>query len=161
MLVDPLRRVLHPYRFCASGMGALFVVFLLSVPVRADIDSVRADTPAELRDKSNPLETGPEELAKAGDFYLQNCALCHGNDGKGRGPASRALRPRPMKFTDAELMARVSDGELFHAISAGSHGTAMPPFGDRLTETEIWHLVTFVRGFSREGEQKTSEEAGK
>lgn len=120
----------------------------------ADIESVRAAAPPELRDRDNPLVASPEDLARAGAFYAQNCVLCHGPNGDGRGPASSSLRPRPMNFSDPELMSKVKDGELFFAISSGSHGTAMPPFGKLLEEKDVWHLVAYLRTFSQKSDAK-------
>ena len=40
-----------------------------------------------------------------------------------------------------------NDGDLFHTIRAGLPGTQMPPFA-RLTDNEVWQLVTYVRSLS-------------
>src|SRR5262249_8552377 len=37
-----------------------------------------------------------------------------------------------------------NDGDLFHTIRAGLPGTQMPPFA-RLTDNEVWQLVTYIR----------------
>jgi mono/diheme cytochrome c family protein len=122
-----------------------------------DIESVRAATPPELRDRSNPLEPSTDDLARGQELYAANCALCHGEDGGGHGPASRTLHPRPLDFTDATRMKQVRDGELFFAISRGSHGTAMPAFGDRLDDEDVWRLVAYVRTFSKTAEEPHDE----
>jgi len=134
---------------------ALFLV--LAPAIRADVESVRAATPPDLVGRKSPLEATPERIAAARQRYLENCVLCHGAKGDGRGPASRALRPHPMNFSNADLMATVSDGELFHAISAGSHGSAMLGYAQNFDEEKIWELVVYLRKFSESGDHDTSQ----
>jgi mono/diheme cytochrome c family protein len=44
--------------------------------------------------------TRPTEVPLHGrDLYIRYCASCHGVGGKGDGPASKALRPRPNDLT--------------------------------------------------------------
>jgi len=40
------------------------------------------------------------------------------------------------------------DGRLFFWISEGIGGTAMPAFKDRLSETERWDVVNFLKAFT-------------
>ena len=40
------------------------------------------------------------------------------------------------------------DGRLFFWISEGIGGTAMPAFKDRLSETERWDVVNFLKTFT-------------
>jgi len=136
----------------------LLALFLALAPaIRADVESVRAATPPDLVGRESPLEATPERIAAAEQRYSANCVLCHGAKGDGRGPASRALRPHPMNFSDADLMATVSDGELFHAISAGSHGSAMVGFSQNFDEEKIWELVLYLRQFSDSRDHDNSE----
>ncbi|MCK5237160.1 MAG: hypothetical protein KAR06_09260, partial [Deltaproteobacteria bacterium] len=34
------------------------------------------------------------------DIYIEKCSWCHGNEGKGDGPASKFLRPAPRDLTE-------------------------------------------------------------
>jgi hypothetical protein len=51
-------------------------------------------------------------------------------------------------------MNRLSDTELYRAISEGKRREGEPPFmpwwGYTLTEQDIWDLVAFIRGLGRE-----------
>jgi len=139
----------------ALGMGLGLSAALLSPrAARADNDSVRAATPPELLDRKNPIDATPEDLARAATLFAANCALCHGANGDGHGPASRTLHPRPMDFTNAEEMAKIKDGQLFFAISSGSHGTAMPPFSQQFDESDRWRLVSYLRELANEKAEK-------
>ena len=44
---------------------------------------------------------GESKQAQAGrDLYEQNCEVCHGADGRGKGPLAEALRDRPADLTE-------------------------------------------------------------
>ncbi|MBT97763.1 MAG: cytochrome C, partial [Dehalococcoidia bacterium] len=61
----------------------------------------------------------------------------------GDGPGSVGLEPPP-----ADLLVHVPlhpDPDLFGIISDGVAGSAMVPFGDVLTEDEIWHLINYLQ----------------
>jgi mono/diheme cytochrome c family protein len=70
------------------------------------------------------------------EMYRAYCAACHGADGKGDGPASEALKSRPLDLTD---LARRNAGKfpelrVFGTINGDLHVTAhgskdMPTWG--------------------------------
>ena len=74
-------------------------------------------------------------------IYEDYCAVCHGRDGKGDGPAARALKTPPVdltmisrshsgKFPDADIRKIVLGQEMMP-----SHGTeAMPMWGKIFTK---------------------------
>lgn len=101
---------------------------------------------------TNPL-AGDSEAAGAGaELFASTCASCHGEEGKGDGPAAAALEPHPANLADAEMMAGMSDAYLFWRISEGGamepFNSAMPAWGSTYDETQIWQLVSFIRTLS-------------
>jgi mono/diheme cytochrome c family protein len=94
----------------------------------------------------NPLKASQADLPGAHKLYLDKCAECHGDTGKGDGPQGRMYDPLPKNLTDAAHMNSVSDGELFYKISEGHR--PMPAFRKRLTEEQRWQLVLFLRSLS-------------
>lgn len=86
---------------------------------------------------------GAPPLAAAKALYAQNCAACHGADGKGDGPAAKGLDPAPSNFHDMERMTQRSAYGLYNTISLGVGGTSMAAFG-KLSEDERWALAFFV-----------------
>jgi mono/diheme cytochrome c family protein len=94
----------------------------------------------------NPVPATAQSVNTGRLLYEANCLACHGVRGRGDGPLARSLNPPPL---DLMVHGPVhTDGELFGWISEGVTGTAMPSFADRLTETERWHLVNYLRSIT-------------
>ena len=51
--------------------------------------------PEEYAGLLNPLRAAPDLLATGKQLYADNCALCHGDSGDGRGEAAADLQPAP------------------------------------------------------------------
>ena len=79
--------------------------------------------------------------------YLARCALCHGDTGKGDGPAGQALDPQPRDHTDATYMDTLTDADIIQVVSDGKG--AMPPHKDLLSEVELESVVMYVRSLSQ------------
>lgn len=87
--------------------------------------------------------------------YAQRCAVCHGPDGRGNGPAAPALIPRPRDFTLGEFKYKStpvgqppSDSDLIRVVANGLVASAMPYWRDILDSTEIRAVVAYVRTMS-------------
>src|SRR5262249_35293244 len=96
-------------------------------------------------------------LASGRAIYLENCAQCHGEAGKGDGPSRATMNPKtpvPANFTDAEFMAGLSPFKAFNAVSFGVENTAMASFA-ALPEEQRWQVAFYVLSirFSQESVQ--------
>ncbi len=130
----------------AKALSVVLALLALSAePARSDLDSVRANTPPEIAEMENPLAGDERAVEDGRKLYLQRCALCHGNNGTGRGPAAFGMKPKPLDFSHAEHMEAVTDGQLYWAIQHGSPGTPMPAWKSVMNEREIWKIVAFIR----------------
>ncbi|MEO8189274.1 MAG: c-type cytochrome [Acidobacteriota bacterium] len=84
--------------------------------------------------------------------FVEYCAKCHGEDGKGNTPKGKQLMARD--FTDAEWQSAKNDAELVKTVTRG--GEDMPAFGKKLSKEQIESLVKVdVRGFGRAGSRAT------
>lgn len=82
-------------------------------------------------------------------MYRAWCAVCHGDDGAGRGTA-RALRTPPIDFTDCRLTTAEPDVDWRLVIRRGGHAaglsTEMPAF-EVLSVDQVDRLVAHLRTF--------------
>jgi mono/diheme cytochrome c family protein len=88
-------------------------------------------------------------------IYAQRCAVCHGPDGRGNGPAAPSLIPRPVDFVRGQFKYKSTPGDqpptdddLVRVVSDGLQASAMPYFRDLLTPGEIRAVVAYVKGLS-------------
>jgi high-affinity iron transporter len=88
------------------------------------------------------------DTRRAAASYAENCAVCHGDSGGGDGRAARDLRPVAARFDDREQMSGVAPSVLFNAISLGIPGTAMPSFGEALSDEDRWALTFYLWTFT-------------
>ena len=94
----------------------------------------------DLRDPNAVTEA---RLATGRAVFRENCIACHGERGRGNGPASVGLDPPP-----ADLVLHVpqhTDGELFYMISRGMPNSAMPAWRSLLSERQRWEVVHYLR----------------
>lgn len=103
--------------------------------------------PEEARQLKNPSPPTSSAIESARKIYLDKCARCHGDTGKGDGRDAIRYFPAPTDFTDSKRMSAATDGELFYKISEGKK--PMPVFKNKLTEDERWELVLLLRSFAR------------
>lgn len=90
--------------------------------------------------------SGDEQLAKGEEVFAQQCASCHGAQGKGDGPAGGALNPPPRNFEapPADWTNGTSALAIYNTLFGGISGTSMPAYG-HLPEDELWALTHYVR----------------
>jgi len=116
----------------------------------------QADTteaPAEIRDRPNPVVTGPESIKAGRVLWEKHCFTCHGDAGRGDGPNARLHEARkgvkPRDLTDPKLQNNMTDGEIFWRVSKGlvEHGEVlMPSYEEKIpSEAQRWQLVHYVR----------------
>jgi len=89
--------------------------------------------------------------ADAGDVgarvYAERCSGCHGDDGRGDGPAAAALVPKPRNLRDASFWHDRSAASIATVVRKGKPGTMMAPFEGTLTDAEIDAVVEYLRRF--------------
>lgn len=98
-------------------------------------------------DMKLPLPSGLKGDARAGrEFYMNNCATCHGAKGDGQGPRAYFINPKPVSFLTDKSRMTLNRPALFTFISAGKLGTEMPAWRHVLSEQEIANVAEYVFG---------------
>jgi mono/diheme cytochrome c family protein len=83
-------------------------------------------------------------------LYKSTCAPCHGERGKGDGPAGKIFKPPPRDHTDATYMDTISDEELAKTIQMGGAMKGKPsmPSNPQIRGEELTALIAHVRSLS-------------
>jgi mono/diheme cytochrome c family protein len=96
----------------------------------------------------------PSRLKKVNELFNQNCARCHGADGRGETPQGKLFNAP--NFTDPEWWqknSRITNPGAQRRIIIRGKAT-MPAFGKKLTRSEINLLLGRIRSF-RQSERKS------
>ena len=104
------------------------------------------DAPARAARKKNPVPSDDGSIAAGKAVYVKECLQCHGALGKGDGPASKDLNPKPHDLS-AEVVGKQTDGALFWKLTEGRK--PMPSYEKTLTEAQRWQAINFVRTLSK------------
>jgi len=101
----------------------------------------------ELGDKYNqPVPAASKEQLTSGKkIFTESCVTCHGESGKGDGPAAASFKQKPADFTDAEHSKFYSDQGRIYLIKKGSVNTPMPAWENILSENDIQSVYAYVR----------------
>ena len=60
-------------------------------------------------------------------IFKSRCSTCHGTDGKGNGPASITLNPKPRNYTDPAWQKSVTDDHIREIIVKGGAALGKSP----------------------------------
>lgn len=113
-------------------------------------------------DMNSPMPSGLQaDMAQGKDFYMNNCYVCHGKKGDGKGPRSHFITPRPRNFTSETSRKIYNRPRLFDAIEKGKRGTVMPAWGKVLNDQQIANVTEFVFQEFIQTEAKSSDSAKK
>ncbi len=96
----------------------------------------------------DPLPNTAATLRRGAAVFQQNCASCHGLQGRGDGPAGVELVPPPanLAWLAHTPMSR-SDPYMYWTIAEGGKalGSNMPAFTGTLPKNDIWSVIAYIR----------------
>lgn len=125
---------------CFFTLLALSFILSTSIAYSADTNVLRKST--------------PEAVAKGKALFSVQCALCHGPEGFGDGPAGAAFNPKPRNFHAEPFKNGGAPSQIFTTLKTGLG--SMPSFA-ALPEEDRWALVHFVRTFNPKNPDDTAE----
>ena len=112
----------------------------------ASISFAAWKAPARAASKPNPFPADDKSLKLGKAAYVKECQDCHGDRGKGDGPAAKDLVEGIPDIT-AEKILKQTDGELFWKITTGRK--PMPAMEKTLSEDDRWHVVNYMRTLAK------------
>ena len=96
-----------------------------------------------------------ERIQRGKTTFEKRCVECHGESGRGDGPAAPHLSPAPPDFTTGNYKIRSTesgsipaDEDLMRSVRQGLYGSAMPAWDTLLAGDEIADVVEYVKAFS-------------
>src|SRR3954451_4044848 len=130
-----------------TALAPLIFAYWIQSAAAADSKSDKWLSPAPSAAKKNPVAPVQQSVAAGQKIYSKPCAMCHGKSGDADGPAVIELNIHPAKLSDPKLSIE-SDGSLFWKITNGKK--PMPAYGKRISETDRWNVVNYVRTLSKQ-----------
>jgi DMSO reductase family type II enzyme heme b subunit len=118
-------------------------------------DAAKAPEASKAGESPKPA-AAPSDAEVGKKVYEKRCTYCHGDDGKGDGPAADFFTPRPRDFTSGLYKYRSTptgkmprDTDLLKTIGLGLPGTGMPGWDDVLNEKEQTAVAQYIKTFSK------------
>jgi high-affinity iron transporter len=107
-------------------------------------------TPPAAAARPAPAAVTPAMLERGQTLYKANCAACHGDTGRGDGPAAGALKPPPRDHTDRAYMSTITDEDLAKVIQIGGvlKNKPLMPGNPQIKGADLEAIVAYVRSLS-------------
>ena len=132
-----------------AGLGVL--------PVQADVapsrleakllgSALHAAVARHASGAANPMPPSEENLMAGAKIYRQMCSRCHGGSKESDNTYGRSFYPPAPQLSLTR--SSYADSEMFWIVKHGIRNTAMPAWGNLLSDQEIWQVVTLLRKFN-------------
>jgi copper transport protein len=130
--------------------AALILTMVALIAAGFTVSAVRQTIPmTDDTNLINPLSGDAGSVQRGAGIYAANCVACHGAAGAGVVTTDPAhAHGSSADLTDGRSRGE-RDGDLYHAVSKGVPGSAMPAYDWALSEDERWDVVNYVRQLQR------------
>lgn len=134
-------------RVCLRALLLAFLLLELAFSSRIGAQSPTPETGATNFDPAAvPVLQSPPSALAGQSLYLENCAPCHGESGASDGPVVAELPDPPPPLSDPATLQNQSPAEYFYVTKFGRIEKLMPPWGNRLSDEQIWDTVAYAWG---------------
>jgi mono/diheme cytochrome c family protein len=135
-------------RSVSVAAAGLFVLLCAAGAALSGQEPAHGGNPEAAKLK-NPVPASAESIAAGATLFRRRCSGCHGADAKG-GPPKEDFLPPGSNLVDDTWDHGPSDGEIFTIIKNGvPPELVMEAWGERISETDIWNVVNFLRDAAR------------
>lgn len=126
-------------------------VAVTETPVKVVVQETKVTTsnsnwvvPAASAKIKSPIIADASAISAGKTLWGTNCKSCHGTKGLGDGPKAEKIDISCGDFSSKEFQG-LSDGELYYKTTVGRK--PMPSYKEKLSNTDRWQLVAFMRTF--------------
>jgi mono/diheme cytochrome c family protein len=135
-----------------AALSSFLVLAMAACGKPSPADSQESPAPAPTTAAATTTSTGG--AAKAKEIFATRCTPCHGPEGRGDGPASVTLDPKPRNFHDHDWHASVDDAHIEQIIKFGGAAVgkspAMPSNPDLNDPVVVAELRNVIRSFNQQ-----------
>ena len=141
------------------SMVFVFAFFVYIVAIHPGVDlkediqnppsaGATAEVAVDVSKIAEPWVPNDDMVKHGAKVFTQNCAMCHGPEGKGDGPAGLSLNPRPRNLTEGPWKKGGGFIGWYRAITEGLPGSSMAAWG-QLKPVDRWALVQFINSITK------------
>jgi mono/diheme cytochrome c family protein len=94
-----------------------------------------------------PWLSSDDLVAHGKQLYAQNCAMCHGAEGRGDGVAGGGLNPKPRNLVEGKWKKGGDRLGLYDVLQNGIAGGSMQSY-KHLAPADRWALVHFIQSIT-------------
>ena len=95
----------------------------------------------------DPWVSSPDMIGRGHELFGTNCAMCHGANGAGDGPAGAGLKPPPRNFLEGKWKKGGTRLGLMGVLENGLPPSAMQSY-KHLPINDRWALVHYIRSIT-------------
>lgn len=162
---DGLKKEVSTLSYLPDGAG-LYAALQPELPPakqkkeNEDVNAIftRIDQPTDTGEESYYIRKQyytPQNIEAGKEFFLANCAVCHGNEADGNSLRAGVMQEaKPRILTNLDWIQSRDDLRLLRSIKYGVPGTAMTPWGDFTNSLQRLQLVIFIRSLSLQQERR-------
>ena len=125
--------------------------------IQGKVESAQAIATVDVTKIAEPWVASDDMVTHGKKLFAQNCSMCHGDEGKGDGPAGQALNPKPRNLVEGPWKLGGGFTGIYKAVTDGVKGTSMASYA-HLRSVDRWALSQFINSITN---AKVNEDKGK
>ncbi|MEP7271518.1 MAG: c-type cytochrome [Acidobacteriota bacterium] len=127
-----------------AGLATAVWAGCVGFSVSAHEGHKRKNAPISAKKLKSPITATEENIAAGGTLFAQNCAICHGEDGKSQTDVAKSMKIIPTDLTGM-AMHGITDGEIYWVVTNGIRIAKMPAFKTRVSTGDRWQMTLYVK----------------
>ncbi len=122
-----------------------------AAPAEGAAPAAPAEAPAQQpagQGANEPWIPSNDLIARGEQLFADNCASCHGKEGKGDGPMAANLSPKPRDLIEGHWKSDGTRIGLYEVLAEGIKGTPMQSYS-YMPSSDRWAMVHYVRSITK------------